>query len=122
VPRPTGQSRRLRTCYRAAAGRYRHSGTKAIVTGAPYIHEFLVMPCRTHTGEDAAFAVCCAVPVDAPGVTIVARPAGRPGEAAAQFSAKYGQSTGVVIFDNVFVSHERVFLGACPDNRRILLA
>ena len=85
-------------------------GTKAIVTGAPYMHEFLVMPCRTHTKEDAAFAVCCAVPVDAPGVTIVARPAGRPGEAAAKFSGKYGQSTGVVIFDDVFVPHERVFL------------
>jgi 4-hydroxybutyryl-CoA dehydratase/vinylacetyl-CoA-Delta-isomerase len=85
-------------------------GTKAIVTGAPYMHEFLVMPCRTHTKEDADFAVCCAVPVDAPGVTIVARPAGRPGEAAAKFSAKYGQSTGVVIFDDVFVPHDRVFL------------
>jgi len=85
-------------------------GTKAIVTGAPYMHEFLVMPCRTHASEDADFAVCCAVPVDAPGVTIVARPAGRPGEAAAKFSAKYGQSTGVVIFDDVFVPHDRVFL------------
>ena len=85
-------------------------GTKAIVTGAPYMHEFLVMPCRTHAPEDAAFAVCCAVPVDAPGVTIVARPAGRPGEAAAKFSAKYGQSTGVVVFDDVFVPHDRVFL------------
>lgn len=85
-------------------------GAKAIVTGAPYMHEFLVMPCRTHPPEDAAFAVCCAVPVDAPGVTIVARPAGRPGEAAATFSARYGQSTGVVLFDDVFVPHERVFL------------
>ena len=85
-------------------------GTKAIVTGAPYMHEFLVMPCRTHTPEDAHFSVCCAVPVDAEGVTIVSRPAGRPGEAAAKFSAKYGQSTGVVIFDDVFVPHERVFL------------
>lgn len=85
-------------------------GTKAIVTGAPYMHEFLVMPCRTHTEEDAHYAVCCAVPVDAEGVTIVSRPAGRPGEAAAKFSAKYGQSTGVVIFDDVFVPHDRVFL------------
>ena len=85
-------------------------GTKAIVTGAPYMHEFLVMPCRTHAPEDADCAVCCAVPVDAPGVTIVARPAGRPGEAAAKFSARYGQSTGVVVFDDVFVPHERVFL------------
>ena len=85
-------------------------GTKAIVTGAPYMHEFLVMPCRTHTAEDADFAVCCAVPVDAEGVTIIARPAGRPGEAAAKFSARYGQSTGVVQFDDVFVPWDRVFL------------
>ena len=85
-------------------------GTKAIVTGAPYMHEFLVMPCRTHVPADKDFAVCCAVPVDAPGVTIVARPAGRPGDAAAKFSAKYGQSVGVVMFDDVFVPHDRVFL------------
>ncbi|MEQ1696462.1 MAG: 4-hydroxyphenylacetate 3-hydroxylase N-terminal domain-containing protein [Hyphomicrobiaceae bacterium] len=86
------------------------SGTKAIVTGAPYMHAFLVMPCRTHTADDAMFAVCCAVRCDAPGITIVAKPAGRPGEAAAKFSAKYGQSVGVVHFDKVFVPHARVFL------------
>ncbi len=89
------------------------AGTKAIVTAAPYVHEFLVMPCRNMSKEDAAFAVCCAVPIDAPGITIVARPAGRPGEkvehGAALFSRRYGQSTGVVIFDNVFVPWERVF-------------
>jgi 4-hydroxybutyryl-CoA dehydratase/vinylacetyl-CoA-Delta-isomerase len=89
------------------------SGTKAIVTGAPYMHEFLVMPSRNMTEADADFAVCCAVPVDAPGITIVARPAGRPGEklehGSALFSRRYGQSTGVVIFDRVFVPWERVF-------------
>jgi 4-hydroxybutyryl-CoA dehydratase/vinylacetyl-CoA-Delta-isomerase len=89
------------------------SGAKAIVTAAPYVHEFLVMPCRNMSADDAAFAVCCAVPVDAEGITIVARPAGRPGEklehGAALFSRKYGQSTGVVIFDRVFVPWERVF-------------
>jgi 4-hydroxybutyryl-CoA dehydratase/vinylacetyl-CoA-Delta-isomerase len=86
------------------------SGTKAIVTAAPYVHEFLVMPCRNMGEADADFAVCCAVPCDADGVTIVARPAGRPGEKAALFSGKYGQSTGVVVFDRVFVPWERVFL------------
>ncbi len=90
-------------------------GTKAIVTAAPYVHEFLVMPCRTMTPDDADFAVCCAVPVDAPGVTIVARPAGRPGEKAATFSGRYGQSTGVVAFDDVFVPHDRVFLAGEVD-------
>jgi len=86
------------------------SGVKAIVTGAPYVHAFLVMPCRAMAREDADFALCCAVPVDADGVTIIARPAGRPGEAAAKFSARYGQSTGVVAFDRVFVPRDRVFL------------
>jgi len=89
------------------------SGTKAIVTGAPYMHEFLVMPCRNMGPEDADFAICCAVPVDAPGITIVARPAGRPGDKVEHgkplFSRKYGQSTGVVIFDKVLVPWERVF-------------
>ncbi len=89
------------------------SGTKAIVTGAPYMHELLVMPSRNMGEADADFAVCCAVPVDAPGITIVSRPAGRPGEklehGAALFSRKYGQSTAVVIFDRVFVPWERVF-------------
>jgi len=89
------------------------SGTKAIVTGAPYMHELLVMPSRNMGEADAAFAVCCAVPVDAPGMTIVARPAGRPGDkvehGAALFSRKYGQSTAVVVFDRVFVPWERVF-------------
>ena len=89
------------------------SGTKAIVTGAPYSHELLVMPCRNMGKEDADFAVCCAVPLDAPGLTLIARPAGRPGEKLehgdALFSRKYGQSTAVCMFDNVFVPYESVF-------------
>jgi 4-hydroxybutyryl-CoA dehydratase/vinylacetyl-CoA-Delta-isomerase len=78
------------------------SGTKAIVTAAPYVHEYLVMPCRTHRPEDADFAVCCAVPVDAEGITIIARKAGRPDQKDAHFSNKYGQTTG----DRVFMAGE----------------
>ena len=89
------------------------AGTKAIVTAAPYVHEFLVMPCRNMGEADADFAICCAVPVDAAGITIVARPAGRPGDKVEHgeplFSRRYGQSTAVVVFDNVFVPWERVF-------------
>jgi 4-hydroxybutyryl-CoA dehydratase/vinylacetyl-CoA-Delta-isomerase len=94
------------------------SGTKAIVTGAPYMHELLVMPSRQMAREDADFAVCCAVPVDAPGLTMVTRPAGRPGEklehGGAPFSRKYGQATAVVILDRVFVPWERVFFAGLP--------
>lgn len=86
------------------------SGVKAIVTGAPYMHELLVMPCRNMRSEDADYAVCCAVPIDAPGLKIVARPAGRPGQAAAKFTGRYGQSTAVCFFDRVSVPASRVFL------------
>ena len=86
------------------------SGTKAIVTAAPYVHELLVLPGRVMTAADEAFAVACAVPIDAPGLTIIARPAGRPGESRALFSARYGQTTGVCSFDRVFVPWSRVFL------------
>jgi 4-hydroxybutyryl-CoA dehydratase / vinylacetyl-CoA-Delta-isomerase len=41
------------------------SGTKAIVTGAPYMHEFLVMPGRQMTRRGRRLRVCCAVPCDA---------------------------------------------------------
>jgi 4-hydroxybutyryl-CoA dehydratase / vinylacetyl-CoA-Delta-isomerase len=89
------------------------SGAKAIVTSAPYVHELLVMPCRNMGKDDAEFAVCCAVPVDAPGLTMIARPAGRPGEKLehgdALFSRKYGQSTAVVMFEKVFVPWDNVF-------------
>jgi 4-hydroxybutyryl-CoA dehydratase/vinylacetyl-CoA-Delta-isomerase len=85
-------------------------GAKAIITGAPYMHELLVMPCRNMTEQDADFAVCCSVPVDAENLTIVSKPAGRPGENTAKFSAKYGQCTAVAIFDDVFVPWESVFL------------
>ena len=100
------------------------SGTKAIVTGGPYMHELLVMPGRNMEREDEAFAVCCAVPVDAPGITIVARPAGRPGEKLehgdALFSRRYGQSTAVVLFDRVFVPWERVFCAGEWEHSQVL--
>lgn len=100
------------------------SGTKAIVTGGPYMHELLVMPSRNMGPEDADFAVCCAVRVDEPGITIISRPAGRPGEKLehgdAPFSRKYGQSTAVVIFDRVFVPWERVFYAGEWEHSHVL--
>ena len=86
------------------------SGVKAIVTAAPYVHELFVLPGRNLIREDKDFAVACQVPIDAPGLTVIARPAGRPGDPAAQFSGRFGQSTGVCVFENVFVPYERVYM------------
>ena len=52
------------------------SGTKAIVTSAHYVHELFVLPGRAMGEDDKAFAIGCTVPVDAPGLTMISRPAG----------------------------------------------
>jgi len=100
------------------------SGTKAIVTGAPYMHEILVMPSRQMGQADADFAVCCALPCDAPGLTMVSRPAGRPGDkvehGAPLFSRRYGQATAVLVFDRVFVPWERVFYAGEWEHSHVL--
>ncbi len=77
-----GEPRRLRP-HRRAHGQTASSsrGTKAIVTGAPYMHEFLVMPCRDDdAGGRGLRRLLRRAGRCADGVTIVARPAGRPGE------------------------------------------
>ena len=54
-------------------------GIKAIVTGAPYTHEILVLPTRNMTENDADYAVSFAVQIDAQGVELVWHQAGTPG-------------------------------------------
>lgn len=85
-------------------------GAKANITGAPYVHELIVLPTRAMQKEDTDYAVSFAVPVDAPGLKIIAKPAGRPEDTEAPFSSNFGQSTALVIFNDVFVPWERVFL------------
>jgi 4-hydroxybutyryl-CoA dehydratase/vinylacetyl-CoA-Delta-isomerase len=85
-------------------------GVKAIVTGAPYTHEIIVLPTRTMTENDKDYAVSFAVPIDAKGIEMVSRQAGRPEDSGAELSSRYGQATAMILFDDVFVPWERVFL------------
>lgn len=85
-------------------------GIKAIVTGAPYTHEILVLPTRNMTEADRDYAVSFAVPIDASGVEMVSREAGRPGQSGAPLTSRYGQATAQILFDDVLVPWDRVFL------------
>jgi len=85
-------------------------GIKAIVTGAPYTHEILVLPTRNMTFQDKDYAISFAIPIDAPGVELVSRQAGRPGDTGAPLTSQYGQATAQILFDDVFVPWDRVFL------------
>jgi len=85
-------------------------GMKAIVTGAPYTHEIIVLPTRNMKENDSDYAVAFAVPIDAKGIEMVSRQAGRPGESTAVLSSRYGQATAQILFNDVFVPWERVFM------------
>lgn len=87
-------------------------GAKLHITGGPVAHELLVMPTKAmHDGEED-YAICCAIPVNSPGVHIMARTATRAGGDPRDlpFSSAGALPDGLVILDDVFVPSSRIFL------------
>ncbi len=88
-------------------------GAKMHQTGVVNSHEIIVMPGRALSEDEGDFAVSFAVPVDAPGVTLVygRTPSdGRRTGPALDQGTPYGGQEAIVIFDDVLVPMERVFL------------
>ncbi len=91
-------------------------GAKAHQTGAVNSHEHLIMPTAAMKEEDRDYAVSFAVPSDAEGVLMIY---GRQScdtrklESEADIdlgNSQFGGHEALVIFDNVFVPKERVFM------------
>jgi len=90
-------------------------GSKVHQTGAVNSHEVLVMPTQTMREEDNDYAVCFAVPADAQGILYVY---GRQScdtrkmeEAEVDVGNKmFGGQEAVIIFNDVFIPNERVFM------------
>jgi 4-hydroxybutyryl-CoA dehydratase / vinylacetyl-CoA-Delta-isomerase len=87
-------------------------GAKLHITAASLVHELVVMPTKSMRHEEADYAVSFSIPTHAPGVKIINRsfaPAELP-EFDYPASAHHSMPEGFVIFDDVFVPWERVFL------------
>ena len=89
-------------------------GAKLHVSLAAIGHELLVIPTKAMKAEEADYAVACCIPVNAPGVSIVdvnnsEVPGGRDPRDF-PLSARHSVPQGFVIFEDVFVPEERVFL------------
>jgi len=91
-------------------------GAKAHITGVVNSHEIIALPTRAMGEEDKDYAVAFAVPVDAEGVTMIF---GRQTNDLRRLdgdidcgNAKYATVGGeaLVVFDDVFVPWERVFM------------
>jgi 4-hydroxybutyryl-CoA dehydratase/vinylacetyl-CoA-Delta-isomerase len=88
-------------------------GAKMHVSQAACANEMIVLPCRAMAEEDKDYAVAFAIPVNTTGVTIITGDE-TPAEAENYFnypiSASMYSASGLVVFDDVFVPAERVFL------------
>ncbi|KGL50055.1 4-hydroxyphenylacetate 3-hydroxylase family protein [Porphyromonas cangingivalis] len=92
------------------------SGAKAHQTGAVNSHEHLIMPTIAMKEEDADYAVSFAVPSDAEGIIMIYGRQScdtRKMEEGADIdvgNSQFGGHEALVVFDNVFVPMERVFM------------
>ncbi len=90
-------------------------GAKLHITGGVNSHELIVMPTRSLAERDKAFAVAFAVPADTAGVTFIygRQPSDtrRLEEGQADIgNVKYGGCEALVVFEDVFVPEERIFM------------
>jgi 4-hydroxybutyryl-CoA dehydratase / vinylacetyl-CoA-Delta-isomerase len=89
-------------------------GAKAHQTGAVNSHWMLVMPTARLTADDADYAIVCAVPVEAPGITYVyGRQSGDTRSMEGDLdvgNARFAGQESLVVFDDVFVPTELVFM------------
>ena len=92
-------------------------GAKMHISHTPGANEAIVMPCRAHGEDDKDYAVVFAVPLNAQGVKMItAEPTMREtGEEAVwdypmSAAQGHGASECMIIFDNVFIPWEKVFM------------
>ena len=89
-------------------------GAKVHITGAAYCNEFFVIPCRAMGGpEDAPYAVAFAIQANAKGIRQIIRPFhGKisDDEFPLDRPLRRMHTDSLIIFDDVFVPWDRVFL------------
>jgi 4-hydroxybutyryl-CoA dehydratase/vinylacetyl-CoA-Delta-isomerase len=90
-------------------------GAKAHQTGAVNSHEHLIMPTCSMREEDKDYAVAFSVPSDAPGIFMIYGRQSCDTRKLENSSIDVGNSTyggheALVVFDDVFVPNDRIFL------------
>jgi 4-hydroxybutyryl-CoA dehydratase / vinylacetyl-CoA-Delta-isomerase len=88
------------------------NGAKLHITSAPIVNEIVVVPTRQMRENEAEYAVSFAVPANTKGVTFICR-GGRGAWTDHEFHPDNPIRTlteAMIVFDNVFVPWERVFM------------
>jgi len=103
-------------------------GAKMVSTAAVYTHEALILRyggANRLTDEDSDYALIFMVPVNAPGLKLVAResfqrPTANPLDA--PLSSLFDENDSILVFDDVFVPWERVIVYRDPERADSWLA
>ena len=93
-------------------------GCKYHISSTPCANEAIVLPCRTHGEEDADYAVVFATPLNAKGITLISSEPEIKGLSTEEtrwdspIASRHGVGDGecMIVFDDVFVPWERVFM------------
>jgi 4-hydroxybutyryl-CoA dehydratase / vinylacetyl-CoA-Delta-isomerase len=98
------------------------TGAKLHITGASVVHELVVLPTKAMRPGEEQYAVAFAVPVNTPGVTVVNVTYAPRSEEQRHYpiSGPHNMAEGFVVFDNVFVPNERVFLDGETSHAAVL--
>ncbi|WP_433303904.1 4-hydroxyphenylacetate 3-hydroxylase N-terminal domain-containing protein [Actinoplanes sp. CA-030573] len=84
-------------------------GAKQIATLAPYAHEVLIyLSPANYLREDPSFVCWFAAPLATPGLRVLCRESYADGSAG--LSARYDEQDAMLVFDDVFIPMNRVFL------------
>lgn len=97
-------------------------GAKLHMTGAVNSHEILIMPTTAMDENSKDYAVVCAVPVDVPGITMIYGRQANDSRRDMKETIDVGKPSfgivggeAVIVFDDVFVPWERVFMDGETD-------
>ncbi len=87
-------------------------GAKLHISAASMGHELMTIPTKSMKPDEGQYSVACMVPVNAPGVKIINTTYAPRHHDKRDFpmSGRHHTPEGFVIFDDVFVPNERVFL------------
>lgn len=88
-------------------------GAKLHISGAAIAHELMVMPTKRMKPGEEDYAIACGVAVNTPGVRIVSTMPDQPDHAdPREFPLSWNRvlPEALIIFDDVFVPNERIFL------------
>ena len=93
-------------------------GARMLATAAPFADELVVAPAPSYplpeTEQGRAYAMCFVIPVATPGLKLICRPSLAATDAASPLdnplAARFDEADSMIVFDDVLVPWERVFI------------